>query len=200
MWNVEGAHDGDGRPAAQVCQVQGVEYHCFQSSKDPFTLSAWARVKLARLNEPAHAYFWPDRPLRLYAPLEPRAMLARLLGRVAMTAVELREADQFCEPVSRRVRVRRAGVSVPFLLSSANQTRLFDGWLTSPSAPPIQSTAAGLPRLLRAGADADGPGHARLPRQALPLPRPPRVLAGPGAHLQVRATTLIQKETEAVNT
>ncbi len=104
MWNVEGAHDGEGRPAVQVCQVQGVEYHCFQSTKDPFALSAWARVKLARLNEPAHAYFWPDRPLRLYAPLEPRAMLARLLGRAAMSALELREADQFCEPVSRRVR------------------------------------------------------------------------------------------------
>jgi hypothetical protein len=103
MWNVGGPHDAEGRPAVQVCQVQGVEYHCFQSSKDPFTLSAWARVKLARLNEPAHAYFWPDRPLRLYRPVEPRGMLARLLARVAMSAVELQEADQFCEPVSRRV-------------------------------------------------------------------------------------------------
>lgn len=107
MWNVEGPHEEQngaaaGAGAVQVCQVHGIEYHAFDpTAKDPFASSAWARVKLARLNEPAYHYFYPERKLRLYRPVEPRASLSRLLARVVLSAMELREADQFCEPVDR---------------------------------------------------------------------------------------------------
>ena len=102
----------------QVCQVTHIEYFCVAGSKDPFVLSAWARMRLARYaSRPAGSL---EGTLKLYRSLEPRAVLSRILGRVVLKTMELKEAAQFSEPVSKKdypdyYDVRKAAASSPGL-------------------------------------------------------------------------------------